>query len=165
MVALLSYIVFDPIRSFFIRNKVTHRFSLDTITSTTSMTYQFFEKWFKKDSWNVFEKSRHSQDRPNPNELSREDKPLVNLSGVPTPSKSIKGGADWGGEIVEREKDVIKLTHILDEAPENFILVLGPSGSGKSGLLRHILSSKPYKLVLDCEDLVGANSEAILLSR
>ncbi|CAO3616601.1 unnamed protein product [Cunninghamella echinulata] len=53
-----------------------------------------------------------------------------------------------------------KLQSWFREKPETFIIVSGPSGSGKSELVKAALENRKNKLVLDCEELVNARNRS-----
>ena len=65
----------------------------------------------------------------------------------------------------EREKEVAQLTNLLKEVPETFILISGPTGSGKTKLVKKALQLMPYQLIINCEELVNAPDDSSLLKK
>ncbi|KAI8854084.1 RNA12 protein-domain-containing protein [Chytridium lagenaria] len=62
----------------------------------------------------------------------------------------------------EFEVHKANLTAILKETPQTFILISGPDGAGKSQLVRKTLESMPYKLRIDCNELVTQRDHIVL---
>ncbi|CAO3589006.1 unnamed protein product [Absidia cylindrospora] len=53
-----------------------------------------------------------------------------------------------------------KLKSWFREKPETFVIVSGPSGSGKSELVRTALADRKNKVLIDCEQLVNARNKS-----
>ncbi|KAF9357188.1 mitochondrial escape protein 2 [Mortierella sp. AD094] len=79
---------------------------------------------------------------------------LTRASTEPLPAKG------WH----EREVDEAKLRNWLHVPPETFAIVYGARGSGKTQMVKHAISDKNNKVVIDCEELANARSESEVLS-
>ncbi|KAG0238641.1 mitochondrial escape protein 2 [Mortierella sp. GBA43] len=64
----------------------------------------------------------------------------------------------------ERQHDENKLRGWLQGAPETFMIVHGPRGSGKTEMVDSVIKDKKHKVIIRCEELASARSEADLLS-
>ncbi|KAF9416915.1 mitochondrial escape protein 2 [Entomortierella beljakovae] len=64
----------------------------------------------------------------------------------------------------QREDGEEKLQRWLSVPPENFALVYGARGSGKTELVENAVKGKNNKILIDCEELANARSEAEVLS-
>ncbi|KAG0264671.1 mitochondrial escape protein 2, partial [Mortierella polycephala] len=64
----------------------------------------------------------------------------------------------------EREHDEKKLRTWLRVPPESFAIVHGPRGSGKTEMVDYVIKDKKHKVIISCEELANARSEAELLS-
>ncbi|KAJ1665584.1 mitochondrial escape protein 2 [Coemansia sp. RSA 1646] len=115
------YAVFDPIREFFVDNKITHRFDLDRIPLLGNA---------KRAAMNS----------------------IMRRGSSPEASEEITA---WSGVADQCER----LSSILDEPPESFIVVTGPHGSGKTNIIQKALQSKKYRVVLDANTLAAQHSE------
>ncbi|KAJ3286085.1 mitochondrial escape protein 2 [Borealophlyctis nickersoniae] len=131
ILAGLTYVVFDPIRVFFISSKLRGRWDLERYTSTAEQLWDstwsaLFGKWFG------------------------------NFPKRPAPAST----DGW----TERQAEEERLRNRLKQTPDTLILVSGPRGSGKSGLVRNALSDKTFKLTINCEELVG-QSDYVMMKR
>ncbi|KAF8952689.1 mitochondrial escape protein 2 [Entomortierella lignicola] len=63
----------------------------------------------------------------------------------------------------EREIDEAKLRNWLHVPPETFAIVYGPRGSGKTQMVKHAISGKNNKVVINCEELANARTESEVL--
>ncbi|KAJ2659658.1 mitochondrial escape protein 2 [Coemansia sp. RSA 1200] len=115
------YAVFDPIREFFVENKITHRFDLDRVPLLRNA---------KRAAMNGI--LRHDSSTEATEEITA-----------------------WSGVADQCER----LSSILDEPPENFIVVTGPHGSGKTKIVEKALQRKKYCVVLDANKLASQHSE------
>ncbi|KAG0001952.1 mitochondrial escape protein 2 [Entomortierella chlamydospora] len=79
---------------------------------------------------------------------------LTRASTQPLPAKG------WH----EREIDEAKLRNWLHVPPETFAIVYGPRGSGKTQMVKHAISDKNNRVVINCEELANARSESEMLS-
>ncbi|KAJ2841226.1 mitochondrial escape protein 2, partial [Coemansia erecta] len=57
-----------------------------------------------------------------------------------------------------------RLSSILDEPPESFIVVSGPHGSGKTSVIQKALQRKKYQIVIDANKLAAQHSEVEQMS-
>ncbi|KAJ1906129.1 mitochondrial escape protein 2 [Coemansia sp. IMI 209127] len=120
------YAVFDPIREFFVDNKITHRFDLDRIPLLGNAR-------------------RAAMNR------------IMRRGSGAEPGEEMSA---WSG--VANQCD--RLTSILDEPPESFIVVSGPHGSGKTSVIQKALQRKKYQIVIDANTLAAQHSEVEQMS-
>ncbi|KAJ3111667.1 mitochondrial escape protein 2 [Phlyctochytrium bullatum] len=117
LLAGLSFVIFDPLRIFFITNEVTHRFSFqDYVMDQLQALLAYVKEYI------------------------------------------------YGGRIVKKntmdeafselELEKMRLSAIVKETPQTFVLVNGPDGSGKTYLVNKALEHTSYKLRIDCSALV-----------
>ncbi|KAJ1561998.1 mitochondrial escape protein 2 [Nowakowskiella sp. JEL0078] len=128
----ITYIIFDPIRKFFIINKATDRFSL--------------EKYFEE----LFDRLKLSQS------LTKLSKSAVNVASL------IMRRHDNDDTWLERKGEAEKLNKWLQESPDNFVLVTGAHGSGTEQLVAKAVKGRPYKIIIDCNELVDHPEETLL---
>ncbi|KAJ3216920.1 mitochondrial escape protein 2 [Dinochytrium kinnereticum] len=62
----------------------------------------------------------------------------------------------------EFEAHKTRLAAILRETPQTFVLISGPDGAGKSQLVKQTVRSMPYKLHIDCNELVTQRDHVML---
>ena len=91
--------------------------------------------------------------------------------GVRKVMSTFSTGADsskkFGANLVtwpERMEHLKKLSFTLASAPENIILICGPSGSGKSELIYNATTGRPYKVHIDCGSIVSETGHRSLAS-
>ncbi|KAJ2678436.1 mitochondrial escape protein 2 [Coemansia spiralis] len=113
------YAVFDPIREFFVENKITHRFDLDRIPILGNVK--------KAAMRSIMRRSSDTSD---------------DISA-------------WSGLADQRER----LSSILDEPPDSFIVVAGPHGSGKTNMVQQATQNKKYRVAIDANMLAAQHSE------
>ncbi|KAJ3404507.1 mitochondrial escape protein 2 [Chytridiales sp. JEL 0842] len=131
LLTLLSFLVFDPLRIFFVSSEIGHRFDLmryrsligDYLSSVTSFITDIF---------------------------------------VGDSSNFRRGRSDKGEVVTELASQEKKLITFMKETPETVMVVTGPKGSGKSELVAKAAANEPYKLVINCEELVGLPDHALL---
>ncbi|KAF9195937.1 mitochondrial escape protein 2 [Haplosporangium sp. Z 11] len=63
----------------------------------------------------------------------------------------------------EREHDEEKLRAWLRVPPESFAIVHGPRGAGKTEMVDYVIKDKKHKVIISCEELANARSDAELL--
>ena len=111
----LSYAIFDPIRSFFVKSHVSGLFDVEAYRLT---------KWLKKETIG---------------RLGIDGRQLLAGLGGRAISTKEEGDSDGavGGTGIERERveAADKLRLWLSDMPDTFITVTGPPGSGKAALL------------------------------
>ncbi|CAG8445265.1 12975_t:CDS:10 [Acaulospora morrowiae] len=125
--ALVAGISFDPIRTFFIKTKITQRLN--------PQEYRIY-KWLVKetiDRWTAYR------------------------------NKSIGDSLDDISSWKEREQTEADLKNWLQEPPETFIVVMGPSGSGKSDFIEQGIKDKRKKVILKCDVILNSRTENELL--
>ncbi|CAI2171431.1 19627_t:CDS:10 [Funneliformis geosporum] len=59
----------------------------------------------------------------------------------------------------EREQEESKLQNWLKEPPETFIVLLGPTGSGKSSLINKVIQKKRNKVFIKCDVILNSRDE------
>ncbi|KAJ1542923.1 mitochondrial escape protein 2 [Cladochytrium tenue] len=64
--------------------------------------------------------------------------------------------------LAERAEQEKKLLTFLKETPETIMLVTGPKGTGKSGLVHDAAKTEPYKLVINCEEFINLPDHQLL---
>lgn len=180
LVTGLSYLVWDPIRMFFITNKITDRFSLEWTNLLGSATQS------------VVKLQEHARQNYSSNgaPLEKSKSPLSQTEGIDasdvkaavtpeqleakliTANSEIDSGYQNSansvvpGDSAELEQSPDQtLRSMFLESPTTFSLVTGPHGSGKSKIVDDALRGKKYKLVIDCEELVNAPDDHRLLEK
>ena len=124
----ISFLVFDPWRRFSITNQITGRYSLSKYTNSASRSVEFVKQTVR----NLFASSSSNADTIS------------------------KNGTDRDGHHWSERKELIKnLLASFKQTPESIVLVSGPKGSGKSAFITSALERQKYKLVIQCDDLVG----------
>ncbi|KAG8903451.1 mitochondrial escape protein 2 [Tulasnella sp. 403] len=157
----LTYTVFDPIRSFFIKSKIMG--------------------WFDCQEWrivkfmqrNVFGKVTFTTQRDKPasiaatsGEASETNSPVDGSR-----ARSASSIAASTGEWRERQEAVQALFSYLAESPSTVAVVHGPQGSGKSKLLAEVIANtgslSPYQdgaprkvIEIDCAKIFSAPSDS-----
>jgi hypothetical protein len=120
-----SYVIFDPIRVFFMENSITHEYDFKKY-------YLAFFRWF-----NVgFEKIVSTF------AFGKRDLEVDSINATLE---------NWS----DRLENFKKLSLALQEIPENIVLVAGPTGSGKSDLVAQAVKSRKYKLYIDCDAVIN----------
>ncbi|AOA61968.1 Mitochondrial nucleoid structure and number manteinance [Komagataella phaffii CBS 7435] len=138
ILASLAVLIFDPIRSFFIKEKITQRYSLNKLwrSSLFKSIIGFFS--ITKDSL----------------------RKLITTNEYHTTGSFALNQSAWG----ERLARVEELKLLLKENINSFIVVVGPKGTGKREIVfSHVLSDRANVLHLDCDELIKARSEASFL--
>lgn len=154
LLAAITYAIFDPLRVFFITNKITNKYVFNLLQSSY---YQRLDQWVRKDALKyLYKKSDDDEDEEE--NTDENDNGLDIGDGVDVTAAR---AAAWE----EREGELKRLRAILSETPSTFTLILGPHGSGKSKLTAAVMPYLENKLVIDCDDLVNAPDEGHLLSR
>lgn len=140
LLATLAVLIFEPIRIFSIRHKITNRFvALDgypKLNKLKKMVTKFFGK----------------------------------LHGYVDDSITFIGwrDANSSGEMDDiweaRKESIHTLKRWIDEGVGTFIVVYGPKGSGKDVLVRNqTLAQRENVLTIDCESLVNSRSDSTFL--
>ncbi|KAI9497812.1 RNA12 protein-domain-containing protein [Zychaea mexicana] len=63
----------------------------------------------------------------------------------------------------EDTEDIKKIQSWLNETPESFVVVTGPRGSGKTGVVRAALSDRNNKILIDCEALANTRNQSEMI--
>ncbi|OUM51589.1 hypothetical protein BVG19_g697 [[Candida] boidinii] len=136
LLATVAVLIFDPIRSFFMEEKITQKFA-------------FQKNVYVKQFLDYFASTRLKMQRL----LTSDDE-----KADPTFSNPHVG---W----TER-RDLIKNVKLwLEENVNTFIIVSGPRGSGKRSLVEQgVLDKRENVLYIDCENLIKARKETTFLS-
>ncbi|KAI8810013.1 RNA12 protein-domain-containing protein [Cladochytrium replicatum] len=132
----ITYIIFDPIRVFYIQNKLTKKY-------TASKYINMALHWLHNQQVTLIQKTARLFGA----KMNKQD-------------SAIEAEDVWSARKMEAER----LEKYLQETPDNFVLVSGPRGSGKSDLVMKAVEKLPYKLVVNCQDLVD-QSEIAFSSR
>ncbi|CAD6566825.1 MAG: mitochondrial escape protein 2 [Cyphobasidiales sp. Tagirdzhanova-0007] len=132
----LSYAIFDPIRAFFVKSKVSSLFSFEQYRLT---------KWLKRET------------------VGRLGN--LNL-GFGTARKEGGDAVTGTGIERERTEAAERLKLWLNDLPDTFITVTGPPGSGKSDLVHSVTSRAKNVLNIDCAQIVkeGRGSDSKLVA-
>ncbi|KAK9245623.1 RNA12 protein-domain-containing protein [Lipomyces tetrasporus] len=136
LIAGVTVIVFDPIRTWFIKQKITKRYSLSN---------NRIVKWIRTTT------------------VSTIDAIITTGSfGRFGLSKQVQSDLQIG--FSDRRDSIEQLKILLNETPETFIVVQGPRGSGKAELVRdHAIKDHPNTLIIDCQKLTEARSDAAFI--
>ncbi|KAK9450796.1 RNA12 protein-domain-containing protein [Limtongia smithiae] len=137
LVATITVAVFDPIRSWFIKQRITKRFSL---SDNAVISY-------------VRDKASYFLNR------------LIATGSFGRYGQQVAGReADMQIRLADRQGVVTQLKGLLAETPETFIVLHGPRGSGKVDLVRdHVVTAYHNTLSLDCERLAESRSDALFI--
>ncbi|GMK54094.1 hypothetical protein CspeluHIS016_0106800 [Cutaneotrichosporon spelunceum] len=134
LIGMFSYTIFDPIREFFVKARIEGMWNLDQYP-VVKLVRDYTVNPIK----NTFWPSRGKKWKRNVDDLGR---------------ASFR-------DRVEAERNV---EHWLTEFPSTFIVITGPPGSGKHGLLDHVLKdSKKPNIVIDCAEVGKAKTDAALV--
>lgn len=125
----LSYAIFDPIRSFFVKSKVSSLFDWEKYRIT---------KWLKKET--IGRLGSLPLARKNGSDVSSADVNANGMSGT--------------GIEAEREEAAEKLTNWLKDLPDTFVTINGPPGSGKTPLVQQVTTRSRNVLYIDCIEIV-----------
>lgn len=113
-----GYYVLDPIRIFFITNKITGKYN--------------------------YSKGYHSR---------RRRKNLLNPKNLVRILASSTSNDDY--ELSDEQEENLKhIKNYLKETPETFMLVTGPTGSGKTELVQALIKDTKNYVIIDCEALM-----------
>ncbi|KAJ3032906.1 mitochondrial escape protein 2, partial [Rhizophlyctis rosea] len=132
LLAGVTYIIFDPIRVFFISSKLRGRLNLENYTNGAEKLWS----WTKSSVLGT---------------LGRKDAEKDGRLGT----ASTDG---WS----ERQAEEERLARQLTDNPDTLTLVSGPRGSGKNAIVKKALHDRKYKIVINCEDLVGQDDHIIM---
>ncbi|KAJ1958326.1 mitochondrial escape protein 2, partial [Linderina pennispora] len=114
------YAVFDPIREFFVENKITRRFDISRLPIIGKLRKDF-------SLWDMLRRDTSTGER-------------VSM---------------WSTRVEQEER----LVSMLNEPPENFVVVSGPHGSGKTLLVRNATRNKKYRITIDAAKLSSVHTE------
>ncbi|KAK9364656.1 RNA12 protein-domain-containing protein [Lipomyces kononenkoae] len=134
LIAGVTVIVFDPIRTWFIKHKITKGFSFSDNTIV---------QWIRRTL------------------MSTIDAISGRFRGLGL-SKHV--GSDLQIGFSDRRGIIEQLKMLLNETPETFIVVQGPRGSGKVELVRdHAVKDCPNTLFIDCEKITETRSDGAFI--
>ncbi|KAG8988109.1 mitochondrial escape protein 2, partial [Tulasnella sp. 427] len=158
----LTYTIFDPIRSFFIKSKVMGYFEYQDWRIV-----KFFRKnVYQKLSFHIVPAMGSSTSAKDSSDTSTSETSPDNKKAPPS---SIASAA---GEWKERQDAEQALLMYLVDSPSTVAVLHGPQGSGKSKMLAKVLSltsqlsqnqaaSEPRKtVVIDCTEIYKAGTDA-----
>lgn len=157
IIATAAVLIFDPIRQFFIEEKIEHKLSLQHYKD--SSYFKFFtrpilvvQNWFCSGYDYIGDTLRNRCDDTINNESNLDDEEYVNSNNL------------W----TERNEKVKQLKLWIYENINTFIVVRGPKGSGKRELVVEdaLMGDEELRkriLYLDCDEIVKARSEAKLI--
>lgn len=138
-IALVSWLVFDPVRKFFVINEITGRFGLGDFTA----------KLQRLGLVNIHVSELYEAASRN----------LSSFLGLRT-----ERARDLGKlTSPETEKEISRLVTLLHNVPDAVAVVVGPKGSGKGTLFNLMLPEFPNTLVIDVEELLGHTEDEALL--
>ncbi|KAI9274452.1 RNA12 protein-domain-containing protein [Phascolomyces articulosus] len=63
----------------------------------------------------------------------------------------------------EDAEDINKIQSWLRETPETFVVVTGPRGSGKTGVVKAALSDRRNKIIVDCEAISNTRNQSEMI--
>ncbi|CDK25635.1 unnamed protein product [Kuraishia capsulata CBS 1993] len=135
ILATVAVLIFDPIRNFFIREKISQKYSL----SKNGWTKPLFD---------LFQSTTNSMKSLIWQPLATQGANEVSITGL------------WS----ERLEKAKQMKIWLEENVDTFIVLQGPRGSGKKSMIdQHVLNGRPNTLVIDCEKLIKPRSEGKFL--
>ncbi|KAK9465479.1 RNA12 protein-domain-containing protein [Lipomyces arxii] len=136
LLAAISVLVFDPIRTWFIKQKITGRFS-------------FANNEFIKLIRNATQSTLNM---------------IVSTGSFGHLTLLRREVADLQIGFSDRRDIVEQLHALLNTTPETFVVIQGPRGSGSVELVRdHAIKGRANTLVLDCEKLMDARSDGAFI--
>ncbi|KAI8901312.1 RNA12 protein-domain-containing protein [Globomyces pollinis-pini] len=152
-IASFTFIVFDPWRVNSITNRLTGRYSLTHVTSTLQRIWTQLRALFNQINPYYVE----------PEEIPKESQfqslfNQINPFYVEPTDNDSGDMSKWS----ERQEQIHRLSTLLKQTPDNFILISGPRGSGKTQFIEEILSNKKFKLKIRCDELVGKSDFQLL---
>ncbi|KAJ3264817.1 mitochondrial escape protein 2 [Chytriomyces hyalinus] len=141
LLALLSYLIFDPMRVFFITNTVTNRFSVTRYISDISETMKIaVRRFFFGSSLTSDKKSDYDDD------------------------DDYEKQQDYSASFAERKIHENTLLVYLKEAPDTAMLVHGPKGTKPSDLVDKCVQTEPYVLRINMDELIN-QADHVMLDR
>ncbi|KAK7202522.1 RNA12 protein-domain-containing protein [Myxozyma melibiosi] len=134
LIAALTVAIFDPIRTFFIKRKITKSYSL---------TENKFFKYLKEQTTSALNA-------------------IMTNGGLGRYVR--RQNAEMQIGFADRQDVVERLRFLISESPETFIVVQGPRGSGKVDLVReYVVKDGDNTLTIDCQRLVETRTEALFV--
>ncbi|KAI9021194.1 RNA12 protein-domain-containing protein [Hyaloraphidium curvatum] len=140
-IALVSYLVFDPLRRFFVRNKITGRYGWGDVSAGLRRVGLLNEH-----VTDLYEAA------------SRNITSILGLRRAQT-SPVFRNLVSQ-----ETQSEIARLVAVLQRKPECMALLIGPKGSGKTQLIGTLLPDFPSTLVIDVESLMSQTEDEALLS-
>ncbi|KAJ3086849.1 mitochondrial escape protein 2 [Quaeritorhiza haematococci] len=137
LLAGTTYIIFDPIRVWFVSNTLTGRFSLDKFKEQVG-------RWWLGLTETGLVRS------------------ILSVTGGGRDNHAANGEVEETWK--ERQAEEQRLSALTKETPNSLVLVTGPRGSGKSDLVRKAVRDVKYKVVIDCDKLINV-PDHVMLSR
>lgn len=138
LLALFTYIVFDPIREFNVINHITKRFTLSNLENSYSKSR--IARWLNDKYRNIM-RSRFINRYINADRDNAENIEIV-----------------WSG----RKMDEDKVTKWLHSVPDRILFLTGPKGAGKLALVDKVTKDKPNVVRLDFSTLVDRNDDEFI---
>ncbi|KAH3668064.1 hypothetical protein OGAPHI_001818 [Ogataea philodendri] len=134
--ATFAVLVFDPIRYFFVSEKITEKYSLEKNQAFQQLSKLFYST-----------RSRVS-------------------SVLSWPAKARSGTThSFEGMSKELDRLSTEIKRWIDENVNSFIIIQGPRGSGKRHLVEEfVLKDRPNCLYIDCENVIKSRKDQQFLS-
>lgn len=156
--ATIAVLIFDPIRQFFIEEKISHKYSF-TISGDNKYLKFVSSPLFKVQAWFC---SSYDYIGETLNTKCHED--IISNESDLDESEELTGNSLW----TERNEKIKQLKLWIYENINTFIIVKGPKGSGKRELVVEdtLMSDAELRkkvLFIDCESIVKARSERKLI--
>ncbi|KAJ3234871.1 mitochondrial escape protein 2 [Chytriomyces hyalinus] len=139
LLALISYLIFDPMRVFFITNTVTNRFSMTRYISDISETMKIAVRTL------FFGSPLTSDKKPDYDDDNEKQE-------------------DYSSSFAERQIHENTLLVYLKEAPDTAMLVHGPKGTKPSDLVEKCVQTEPYVLRINMDELIN-QADHVMLDR
>ncbi|KAI9340913.1 RNA12 protein-domain-containing protein [Obelidium mucronatum] len=135
ILAFISFLIFDPMRVFFVTNTITERFSVQKYSSRLHDVIEFVKDSVMNLVYGELPKSEQGQD------------------------DEANGISD---ALLERKEHEAKLMMYLKDTPETAMLIHGPKGTRSGDLIEKCTKTEPYVLRINLDDLINQPDHVML---
>ncbi|KAJ3074380.1 mitochondrial escape protein 2 [Podochytrium sp. JEL0797] len=132
ILAILSFLIFDPMRVFFVTNRVTERFSISKWFGTVRNLQDSVMRWIYGELPVVGEDEE---------------------GDISSASYEV---------LKERKEHEAKLMMYLKETPDTAMLIFGPKGTRSGDLIEKCTKNEPYVLRIDLDELINQPDHVML---
>ncbi|KAJ3031438.1 UNVERIFIED_CONTAM: mitochondrial escape protein 2 [Siphonaria sp. JEL0065] len=135
ILAFLSFLIFDPMRVFFVTNTITERFSIQKYSLRLHDVVEFIKESVLNLAYGELPKNEQKEDDTTVSDA-----------------------------LMERKEHEAKLMMYLKETPETAMLIHGPKGTRSGDLIEKCTKNEPYVLRINLDELIN-QPDHIMLNR